>query len=241
MREKTSLPTSIRSKERTTILTLGLPRFESDSAKQYLILIMLVLLGLLFLVNTSTPVVTKTASKPKASFAPGTPEAELYMDRALQDVATRTEMNEARAMLDNSKLAPAIDETRIGLLQRTPYDAYRGYPHEQVENREGQVLEDLVPADRYAYEGHPDVKIQALLARRKFVNEYDRSIREEYVRQFLENARREGYAIQLNDQLEVVRVQRLPKHNPLNLPSRRGASVPTRNVSPFDSGYSGSR
>ncbi|MCC7403360.1 MAG: hypothetical protein IT288_03095 [Bdellovibrionales bacterium] len=241
MREKTSLQTSIRNEERTTMLTLGLPRFEADTAKQYVVLIALVLLGLLFLVNTSTTPAARVASKPKASFAPGTPEAELYMDRALQDVATRSEMNESRALLDNAKLAPAIDETRIGLLQRTPYDSYRGFPHEEVENREGQVLQDLVPADRYAYEGHPDVKIQALMARRKFVNEYDRSLREEYVRQFLENARREGYAIQLNDQLEVVRVQRLPKHNPLNLPSRRGASVPSPSRSPLESGYSGSR
>ena len=163
------------------------------------------------------------------------------MDKALQDAAKRTELESQRMDLDNKKWAPKIDESRIGLMQKRPYDSYQGFTKEVPEDKAADVYADVSHGDRYEYEGHPGPRIESLLARRKFVHEYDKASREEYVRQFLANALKEGYLIQLNDQLEVVRVQRVPTDLPLALPPGSGTPYQDQRPSPFDSGYSGSQ
>jgi len=59
----------------------------------------------------------------------------------------------------------------------------------------------------------PDEVVQAELYNREQANQYDQAYREEYARQFIENARRGGYKVRLSDDLSrVIQVQ--PIRNP---------------------------
>jgi hypothetical protein len=59
----------------------------------------------------------------------------------------------------------------------------------------------------------PDEVVQAELYNREQANQYDQAYREEYARQFVENARRGGYKVRLSEDLSrVIQVQ--PIRNP---------------------------
>ncbi|MCB0384555.1 MAG: hypothetical protein KDD43_04110, partial [Bdellovibrionales bacterium] len=119
-----------------TIKRRDLIHIEGDRARQYAVFVFLILLGLLFLFN-SDPGTRRSRDKTSnySSFAPGSKQAEQYMDKSLQDAAKRTELESLRVALDNKKWAPKIDETRIGLMQKQPYQGYQGFTKEEPEDK----------------------------------------------------------------------------------------------------------
>lgn len=57
----------------------------------------------------------------------------------------------------------------------------------------------------------PSELIQAELFEAQQLNAYTESYKKEYARQFVENAKKAGYLVKLNDQYKVISVQRLKK------------------------------
>ena len=216
---------------------------DGDRARHRAVFIFLLLLGAVFLFYSDFEY---SSSSPNGksnffSFLPFSEDAEKYMDKQLQDGMKSSELSSLRTKLENKKWAPPIEGERIGLFQREKPQLYKGYTRETPEDHASQVYEDIGHGESYEHRDHPGEKIEALLARRKFVEQYDKAQRQEYVRQFLKNAEEQGYLVQLNDQLEVVRVQEIPTDRPLRLPQGYKEPLKDSRPSPFDSGYSGSR
>lgn len=72
----------------------------------------------------------------------------------------------------------------------------------------------------------PDNQIQAQLADQQAFDKFETAYQEAYIKQFIENARLNGYEVRLNDKNEVVTVRpiRLPS-NQLTAPSQGGPAA----------------
>ncbi len=81
--------------------------------------------------------------------------------------------------------------------------------------------------------------MDSILQHKLFTLDYDKRSREEFVRQLIENAERDGFHLSINDKLEVVAIQPIGTDVPLRLPRRVDGSVNKR-LDPFDPRNSGS-
>ncbi len=88
------------------------------------------------------------------------------------------------------------------------------------ERREGAIAqkqrEDALPSD-YRVQTM-DQQIYRGMALDQWLQDYDEKYREEYVKAFIENARRAGYAVKVNKRLEVTDVRPIPD-DALRLPN----------------------
>jgi hypothetical protein len=80
------------------------------------------------------------------------------------------------------------------------------------DSNETTAFDDLNRYPKTITATNPDNIIQGQLRDQDETKRYEVAYREEYVRQFVENARRAGYDVQLNDDLVVVSVR--PIRNP---------------------------
>lgn len=113
------------------------------------------------------------------------------------------------AFYDQSSLAPSESgEYRSQPMRISPEEQEKAIAQEQAEK-------DL-PMD-YRVQSL-DQKIYRGLALEQYVKDYDEKYREEYVRAFLENARKAGYIIRLNKKLEIVDIQPANDDRPLRIP-----------------------
>lgn len=224
-----------------TVKKGGFIHTDGEMALHRAVFTLLLLLGLAFLFYSNFGHLSQYKGKLSfSSFFPFSEEAERYMDRQLQDGAKNTELNALRTQLENKKLVPPLDKDQVGRLQRYQHDVYHGFTREIPEDHANRVYDDTSRADVYEHRGHPEARIETLIFRRKFIEEYDRAQRIRYVRQFLKNAEEQGYLVQLNDNLEVVQVRKIPTDRLLRLPRVEGGSSRNSRPSVFDLGYSGS-
>ena len=56
----------------------------------------------------------------------------------------------------------------------------------------------------------PEQEILTEVAHRQWVDQYDQVYKDKFVDGFLENALQEGYAIELNDDMEVINIRKVP-------------------------------
>ena len=61
------------------------------------------------------------------------------------------------------------------------------------------------------YESSIESEILSETKEQKLIYEYNQRIEKEYIEAFLQNARNEGYEVILNDNLEVIKVKKIPK------------------------------
>lgn len=108
-------------------------------------------------------------------------------------------------------------------------DSYSELPSETMKDEElpkhldanvydpaSKVYADLNPDQKGIRTVLPSERIQSKIANRGWVKEYDHEIRKEYVYAFIDNMRRDGYDVRINDNLEVVSVQKM-RAPPVNL------------------------
>lgn len=162
------------------------------------------------------------------------------VDRQMQDAAKKSELTSERTALDNQRWAPQINDNEIPAFHSGPLNQNDDYLHEQPEDRFSKVYEDVSDPKSPDYRGNPVTRIDSIMERRRFLNEYQRKQREEYVRQVIENAKKDGYNISINNQLEVVSVRPGSKDSPLHLNSRTFESISSGDPDPFDPNNSGS-
>jgi hypothetical protein len=115
--------------------------------------------------------------------------------------------------LDNrltTRTNPEADPFSIG----KGHDASLGVDLEQ-ENKAAQVYKDISkPSIRYDIDSDPEEKIRAQMALQKWMAEYDQRYKEQYIKAFIENARRAGYRLEVNGELEVTKVEKIDNRMP---------------------------
>ncbi|MBK8202188.1 MAG: hypothetical protein IPK68_07695 [Bdellovibrionales bacterium] len=161
-----------------------------------------------------------------------------YLDKQMQDVAKMFELNAQRIELDNRRLAPAaVTDSSVTNSRERQLD--QGYIGEESEDNSGKVFADVSGTKKYNSHGDPVLRMDSILQHKLFTLDYDKRSREEFVRQLIENAERDGFHLSINDKLEVVAIQPIGTDVPLRLPRRVDGSVNKR-PDPFDPRNSGS-
>lgn len=92
------------------------------------------------------------------------------------------------------------DDTRVP----TP-----GNPFES-ENTASKVYRDIDPSRAYDTPALPEDRVTSMLEQEQWMNKYDKKQTDAFVNQVRANARAAGYELEINDQLQVVKVHRLP-------------------------------
>lgn len=125
----------------------------------------------------------------------------------LKIIETTQEIREIQSRLDTpqgSSLAPAD----INSLPQYDNLQYRRFEEEDQARR---VYEDLNPSTKsFDTPLTPEERINAALANKRWMKDYEEHQKQEYIRAFVENARSQGFEVQINDQLEVVSVKEIP-------------------------------
>lgn len=119
--------------------------------------------------------------------------------------------------LMNARVAPALDASNVPHADRS---MMRGVPLMQEnyvdQNYGSQTVNQPVSMD------HPDMRIQYGLQEERDREEFDRRAQQEYIREFVENARRDGVHVTLDKDANVIGVE------PISEMSRRpGAYEPS--------------
>lgn len=161
-----------------------------------------------------------------------------YLNWQMQKLAKKAELESLRMDLDNHKWAKPIEEGVYAPAWDKSRDS--SYGVEIPEDISGVIYQDIATEKSFETAGDPMARMDSIVARKKYLREYQRRLREEYVRAFIENAEKDGFEISVNDELQIVGVRLSQPSRPLRLP-RRGKIPPDGNEkSPFDPGTSGS-
>lgn len=106
----------------------------------------------------------------------------------------------------NSKFANLKVGESITLPKGKVEPKQMGVDH-SADTNEMNAYNDLNRYPKTINATNPDYIIQGQLSDQEQSRQYEAAYREEYVRQFIENARRAGYDVVLNDDLVVVSVR----------------------------------
>ena len=132
----------------------------------------------------------------------------------------KIEIEQERARLINNPGVPSIGEQ---ILPRSKPYQVRGVDHSADRNEANAVRDLEKPRDLNL--ASPDTVIQSELADTETLTAQDLQSRKEYARQFLENARAGGYAVELDENYVVRSVKKIePSHRMHLFDSRGGAS-----------------
>lgn len=133
------------------------------------------------------------------------------INQHLQEVHRDLELARMTVEVENAEMAPELRENHLSYRVDDAYRGERllGLKMEQ-EDTADRVYRDLARPDGGRKHWSPDETINDRLALRQWVNEYDQKLQQYYIEQFLQNARDAGYEVELNQELEVVRVRNVP-------------------------------
>lgn len=175
-----------------------------EKKARYLILSLLLLASAGFLALSMEE--TQPVAKPdKTSATSG--KASALINKHLWQANHLKEQAEKRVEAQNSYMAPRLGDS----IWPTSQDRSKGYSVDHSPDRnENRVYQDL-NRDRKEYRStDPDHIIQSQIHDDERMREYEMSYRQEYARQFVQNARRNGYDVRLNSDLVVISVKRIP-------------------------------
>ena len=168
--------------------------------RKLLLVIFLFGAGLFLALALSLP---ESHSSKNRKISAQSPEAEKLVNKHLWRTANFQELNQEKVRAQNSYLAPQICDSIWPKTNQAA--ANHGVDHSPDRN-ESNAFEDL---NRYRKEfqaTHPDSIIQGEIADQQKMAEAQEIFRAEYARQFVENARANGYAVELNSDFVVIRV-----------------------------------
>lgn len=176
---------------------------RKDQQRMLPFLFVFLLLGAVgFFLEGMTP---PTRKHGPAATSASSPEAEALVNKHLFLTSQDKYLREKKIDAENSYLAPQIGDS-IWPVVVPKKDL--GIDHSPDRN-ENSAFQDL---NRYPkeYRGtNPDQVIQGQLVDEDLIRKTEWEDRKEYARQFVENARRNGYLIRLNEDLVVIGVSPL--------------------------------
>lgn len=144
---------------------------------------------------------------PAVSKTPASVQSEKFeksVNRHLMFTNEKMELERKRMQLENAQLMNAdFNSTK-------PQEAYQNHNHlrQDVDTRSADIANELGRGDKIADMYSPHDVVQREIYDAQQDAEYRQAYREEYARQFIENARRGGYNVKLSEDLSrVISVQ----------------------------------
>lgn len=176
------------------------------------ILIFLSLGAIRFAINMD-----KSKSHEMSSFSPQSPEVETLVNKHLVGTAHRVLLQEERAHLENSDIdkAPEIgDEVWPEFRKNKGEFAANQGVDLSADPKEMNAYQDLNrhPKEYGTYKSAHSI-IQNELALNEDRATADLTYRAQYAQRFIENARRSGYQVKLNDDFVVISVKKISDSN----------------------------
>lgn len=133
-----------------------------------------------------------------------TPDTLARINRHLQWTERQTDLKALAVTVENAEFAAP---THPGPNAPPPH-LQNPFASEDVA---GRVLKDLEPsAGQFDNPVLPADRINTLVEQRQWMKNYDRKQTEEFIRAVQNNAHAAGYHLEINNQLKVVKVRRLP-------------------------------
>lgn len=204
-------------------MTSGQPTNGSGSG--LLILTLLLGAGALFFYgydpNAVKGLLGDTSTQEKISA--NSPQAQKLVNKHLQKTNQKIELDQLKRKIENEYSRPQVG-TRLGIEPDHETSNNFGVEMSTDRNSDG-VANDLSRGSKPNDYNSPHAIVQGELLQQQQAAEYERAYREEYKRQFIENARRNGWHIEVDDNFVVRRVEKInPNQNPrLFAPSAGGS------------------
>ena len=132
-------------------------------------------------------------------------KAMAAMNRHLLFTDKHIELSKERVKLENWKASPQVGENLFGEKKK---DSPSNLDLSQ-DRRESQVLNDLKRNEKQTDYVSPDSLIQSQLSASGEQSKYEQEYRKEYSRQFIENARKAGYEVVVNENYVVTSVKKI--------------------------------
>ena len=149
-------------------------------------------------------IVDRPVGHPTATLDSFTRETKSKIDFYRQQLGHRLNRDRVNVEILNSRVAPELDSELKPKMDRS---MMRGVPLMQEnyvdQNYGSRMKTEPVPMD------HPDARIQYGLQEEQHRDEYDRRVQQEYLREFVENARRDGVKVVLDKEGNVVQVEEI--------------------------------
>jgi hypothetical protein len=188
---------------------------QNNSAK-LIALLLLVSAGLLFLLytgseNTSSESAKNGFGKNQIPAAVRSPKFEKTVNHHLLVTGDTIENEQKRIWIENINSAKDLSSTSSQPNYKVPTEGIEL----NVDNRATE-LADLLGrgAKKENPISDPNDVIQNEIFNQQLWDEYSKTYREEYAKQFVENARRGGYKVILNDDFKVISVTPIKKTIP---------------------------
>jgi hypothetical protein len=121
----------------------------------------------------------------------------------LSQTAEQLEMQKKRMQVENARLALSFRESNTG----TGYTPQREGAELKEDARSQNVAQDLGLDELKRASSNPMDMIHHQLFEEQKLQLMDEAYKKEYARQFIENARRGGYDVKLNDEYKVISVK----------------------------------
>lgn len=163
---------------------------QNGSAQNYLLAVIFFILagGLLFFAMQKEEGQTRFSSKLPQSVSANSAEAEKVVNKYLKETNKAIELQQLQTRIQNQFVVPKVGEvisTNVEL--RKKKSIHIGDSDSAVSNH--NVYDTSSPA----------AKIQNELAEQQRLDDYDQKFREEYIRQFVENARKNGWKLSVDE------------------------------------------
>ncbi|MCB0391704.1 MAG: hypothetical protein KDD58_10440 [Bdellovibrionales bacterium] len=149
---------------------------------------------------------SKISTKEKLSYDQALNRADYYLKTGEMNM----KINQLRQELENKRSTYAVGYVDPKTMQPEEVGRYgiqleQEYGADDVAKYFQQKLEDS--SKEY------DIKdrIETHIANERFMKEYNEKYEKEFVKQFVENMNNAGYEVLINDNLQVVRVRKLPQ------------------------------
>lgn len=157
---------------------------------------------------------SQTRGSKNSKVSPTVVDTRELVTKHLQMTNKRLELGQQQAMSQNSFELPTIGER---LYDRKDFPRIQGLPM-NPDRSEHNAPNDLKPKSQLTFQ-NPGPEVQGRLRDQDDQAIANAELRTIYIQNFLENARRAGYEVRLNEELVVVAVRRI---NPA--PAPRGST-----------------
>lgn len=166
----------------------------------------------------------KVAAVSKQPTVPSAKALNEQINKHLQEMELKKSFNQMSAELE-------WDYSRSALPSEMPNSEDENQPQvldTSVQDAASKVYADLNPDEKGMRTVLPAERIQSRIAHRQWTKEYDQSLRREYVHAFVDNMRNDGFQVKINEDLEVVAVEKknFPKTMNLDQAIEKASSVP---------------
>ena len=146
------------------------------------------------------------------------------INRSLQEVNKKRELESLRVQIENQMTAHGLEASSLSSQEKE--QALSGSTTSPIDlvgedRAKGAYIAANPNPNRYDIQTLPSERIDQTLELRKFVGEYDRRLDQAYMRAFLENARRDGLDVEVNEVGEVIKVRRISRPQPMLFPTAK--------------------